>query len=985
MNRRFWLDLALVILITALALCVRIYRLDEVPAGLYADEAANGVDTLDVLAGQHPIFFERNFGREPLFIYLQSLAVAALGVSPWALRLTAAIIGALTVPAVYWMVREAFAMTDLPARWLATWTALFVAFSYWHLNFSRIGFRAIMLPFMSAIAFAWFWRAWRRLDAGESFPQTSIILCGVFIGATLYTYTAGRVLPVLVLLVAAIGIIQKRKSIQHVKRMIKASMIIVAVAFVVFLPLAIYSLQHPASANGRFWYVSIMNPAFSQGSPLKAAATNIIKTIGMFAFTSDQELRHNPAARPLLDYPLALWLLVGLILAARRYRSLPHVFALAWFGLYALPAALTANNVPHYLRSIGMIPAVFLLPVLAMLDIGGRVPDKRRWLGVLIPVPFLLFSGINSLSDYFSAWQSPSRFNDSFDIIFAEVVPLMARSGQPDGVWVVPVSPVHYDASYTNYTMEFLGRGLFDYGLVVASQNESPQRLSALAKGHRVAYLVHWRSEQDQPKGAYFFADPRHLVDFLLRKYGDSIGTTETSRMTYTTYQIPTEPAYQVASTITPLDVSFGETVRLTGVAYGHTAISSSEPANTLEEKWLPAGHAAWVTLRWQPQTPIAVDLKTTVYLTDESGHRVGQTDDLLVGSSYPFTKTWETNDIVDTYHIVPTLPAIPPGTYKLFVGVYEDSSLKRYVASSTSLNGDFFLGTIEITHPIAPPMVAPSNPLSPNLALTTDVWLSGYDLSSQTVSPGDRLPLTLYWRATTQPTLNYEVILQLIDTKGHVILEDAAPVGSKSYPTSAWRAGDVILQWLNPVLPSQVPAGRYQVAVALRPESGLTGLPRQLLEITVEGRPHDFEVPIVSHPTLLRLGDTVAYLGHDIDSDTALIGGKVRLTLHWQATQPSLQPYTVFVHLLGPDGRIWAQQDTTPGQGTLPTNSWVPSEYIQDRYELQVPPDAPAGEYTIEVGMYDAVTGLRLTVTDASGRFIGDHVVLPTLQVMAR
>ena len=76
--------------------------------GLYNDEAANGMDAIGVLQGRWPIFFERNYGREPLFIYLQAFSMALLGANPYALRVTAAVIGAATVPAVYWMTREAF-------------------------------------------------------------------------------------------------------------------------------------------------------------------------------------------------------------------------------------------------------------------------------------------------------------------------------------------------------------------------------------------------------------------------------------------------------------------------------------------------------------------------------------------------------------------------------------------------------------------------------------------------------------------------------------------------------------------------------------------------------------------------------------------------------------------------------------------------------------------------------------------------------------
>jgi hypothetical protein len=193
-RQRFWLERLVVLALTGLALAVRLYRLPEIPPGLYIDEAANGVDVLDILNGQFSIFFERNNGREPLFIYLQAMVAMLLSPTPFALRLTAALVGAATIPAVYWMVREAFA--GEPESYLfafhgldvrAVWTALFLALSYWHLTLSRIGFRAILLPLMAAIPFAWFWRAWWRLRRA-TLPWTDVVLCRFSLGALPHLY-----------------------------------------------------------------------------------------------------------------------------------------------------------------------------------------------------------------------------------------------------------------------------------------------------------------------------------------------------------------------------------------------------------------------------------------------------------------------------------------------------------------------------------------------------------------------------------------------------------------------------------------------------------------------------------------------------------------------------------------------------------------------------------------------------------------------------
>jgi 4-amino-4-deoxy-L-arabinose transferase-like glycosyltransferase len=82
-----------VILIAAI---LRFAELGRIPPGLYRDEAFYGLDAVNVLRGQHAIYFPANNGREPMFIYLLALSIGALGRSPFAVRLPAALISLLT-------------------------------------------------------------------------------------------------------------------------------------------------------------------------------------------------------------------------------------------------------------------------------------------------------------------------------------------------------------------------------------------------------------------------------------------------------------------------------------------------------------------------------------------------------------------------------------------------------------------------------------------------------------------------------------------------------------------------------------------------------------------------------------------------------------------------------------------------------------------------------------------------------------------------
>ena len=97
------------VLLFALALAVgilRFHRLTHLPPGLYFDRGANGLDALQVLQGEHSIFFpERSNGREWLGIYLVALAISIFGQTELAFRLPTAVASAGTVFVVFWLGR----------------------------------------------------------------------------------------------------------------------------------------------------------------------------------------------------------------------------------------------------------------------------------------------------------------------------------------------------------------------------------------------------------------------------------------------------------------------------------------------------------------------------------------------------------------------------------------------------------------------------------------------------------------------------------------------------------------------------------------------------------------------------------------------------------------------------------------------------------------------------------------------------------------
>ncbi len=96
------------------------------------------------------------------------------------------------------------------------------------------------------------------------------------------------------------------------------------------------------------------------------------------------------------------------------------------------------------------------------------------------------------------------------------------------------------------------------------------------------------------------------------------------------------------------------------------------------------------------------------------------------------------------------------------------------------------------------------------------------------------------------------------------------------------------------------------------------------------------------------NLDQQVMLIGYATErTDTTLY-----VTLDWLALREMNTDYVSFVHLVGVDGVMRAQDDGMPDRGLSPTTRWLPGEMIADRRAIPLREIAP-GDYTLTAGMY--------------------------------
>ncbi len=395
-----WRGQAIVLVLLLLGTALRLVEIGQLPAGLYHDEAQNGLDALAVLEGQLQLYFPANNGREPAFIYLIAASLACLGRSPIATRLPAAFVGVLTLAATYDLGRT------LWDRRVGRWALAILAVTLWHVHLSRIAFRAVLLPLFIALYLS---QGARALRSGR---MRAWLAAGVFFGASWYTYMAARFTPVALAALALYGLLCYPQKIRSQWRGLALA---VLVALIVLLPLGLYTLRFPEVVLSRSGQVSIFSEEIHRGQPGATLLHHVIATMGMFTVQGDRIWRHNLALRPVWEPGLALAFLWGLGTSLARIRRDPAAaLVVLWTAVMALPTLL-AEDAPHFLRGVGVLPTAALFPALGLEwlsdRLAGGTPRSARRLfpqiGSLgLPLVLFIFGLTSTCYDYFIRYRT---------------------------------------------------------------------------------------------------------------------------------------------------------------------------------------------------------------------------------------------------------------------------------------------------------------------------------------------------------------------------------------------------------------------------------------------------------------------------------------------------------------------------------------------------------------------------------------------------
>ncbi len=379
-----------------------------------------------------------------------------------------------------------------------------------------------------------------------------------------------------------------------------------------------------------------------------------------------------------------------------------------------------------------------------------------------------------------------------------------------------------------------------------------------------------------------------------------------------------------------------------------------------------PLGRALrHVTLRWRAEPSVDDDLVVRLRLVDAAGRPRWTTDGVRpVNGLYP-TNAWPPGVPVADYHEVPVEPWLPPGTYSLQVGLFPPFDSEGLTSGEGS--GPWVsLGGLEVQLPSGPEPL----PQRRLLSLGDGAWLTGMDVPGE-VTAGAPLTVDLAWRNVTE---GEQVRLSWADgglqhRREQTVLDDLQHGMVRSRHT----------------ITAPRETGLHTLRVGLVDEPALCGWlapPEQgcrLTRVRVQ----------TSQEGLSTFGDRVLLMDAEVGKGVAAPGlghrPVIPVRLRWRGLRPMEEDYTVFVHLVGPDGQLHGQVDSWPVQGSYPTSQWAVGQEVRDPYEVRLEGDAPPGEYRVVVGWYLLETMERLPVLDDAGRPISDSFVVGTFNLPER
>lgn len=425
------------------------------PPGYYIDEASISYNAYtvsqkgqDEFGQSWPLYF-RAFGdyKNPVYIYLLAGFYRLTGPSILAARLFSAVLGLLAAGAFGWL-----AWRFMARRSAALLATMFVLFTPWHFEISRMVLEVALYPLVLALLLLSLHRAASR----SRWDASDIICLAGTLGLVTYTYSIGRLLGPLLALGLLLFVTRPR-------------LMPIAIAWLAYaitlVPAFLFNRAHPGALSDRFRLITYFDSTAPLSDMMLAFGRRFLGNLNPWRLfvTGDpnpEQIAHIDGT-PLLSVSVGLLAVLGVILIFReRWREAWWRYVIYGSIAAIIPASLTSEPV-HMLRLSPLMVFVFVLSIPAIEYLQAESKRRRILLGVIGLV--LVAQGALFAAQFQAGMHSKRRlrqFDHGYpDEIFARAIAMPNRPIYlADALWIPGYIQAYWNAVLRHFPVNQLVR-----------------------------------------------------------------------------------------------------------------------------------------------------------------------------------------------------------------------------------------------------------------------------------------------------------------------------------------------------------------------------------------------------------------------------------------------------------------------------------------------------------------------------------------------
>ena len=334
--------------VIAWSVFVRFHRLDEMPPGLWWDEAQTGRVVRSIQNGEIPPVYDLRINAGTVASYLNTAwCYLVETTSPWGLRSYTAFIGVMTVIVSWWFFRQMF------SPWWSLFGMSLLAGSRWLFTINRTAMATIDETILLTFLILTFY-----IKAQRCHLIRHHVITGLLLGLAMHLHTGARVLPVIIGADLVIRCFTNTR--RPVRQRLRNAGILIACAVFSFAPMGLYIIQNFDDFMRRS-RETLLSTEYPGWYPVKPYLDNIRYYLEMYVVRGDWHPRHNFERTPQLASIVSVLAALGAFLSTGKWIKHPlHRLLFISFGLITVQGVMTVHmDGPNLNRVAENIPVVF--------------------------------------------------------------------------------------------------------------------------------------------------------------------------------------------------------------------------------------------------------------------------------------------------------------------------------------------------------------------------------------------------------------------------------------------------------------------------------------------------------------------------------------------------------------------------------------------------------------------------------------------------